>query len=369
MHKKIIKSYKRIIGIDFFCGCGGMTHGLKKAGIDMLAGFDNDPDAKFPYERNNRGAKFYEIDIRKVKETVSLVKRIIASFRWDYLFFASCPPCQPFSLHNRNHKWDSRKGLMLKFVEVVKKLPRALRPTFIIAENVGAMKTRGRHTLSLVIKRLEKMNYVILPPKVVNAAYFGVPQKRRRLILIAVQKNSLLNKEKFDWKYFYSNYRTRLITVRQAISHLPKVKAGCINKKDPLHVTQSLSGKNLRRLKRITVDGGSRDMWHGKDTLKCYKEHDGHKDVYGRMKWDKPAPTLTCRCISISNGRFGHPKQNRAITLREAAILQTLDDYKFEVPIVKTKIARQIGNAVPPKLFQIITRFLLQQTKQISEPN
>ena len=104
-------------------------------------------------------------------------------------------------------------------------------------------------------------------------------------------------------------------------------------------------------------------MWNSKDILRCYEEHDGHKDVYGRMKWDVPAPTLTCRCISISNGRFGHPEQNRAITLKEAAILQTLDQYKFSSPIIKTKVARQIGNAVPPKLFQKVTKFLLEQVK------
>ena len=365
MRKKNIRKNKKIIAIDFFCGCGGVTYGLKKAGIKVLAGLDNDAFVKDSYEKSNKRARFFRQDILNANSTVKVVKKILKDYVFDSSVFVACAPCQPFSLHNRNHKWDKRKSLMISFVEVVENLPSRLRPTFVIAENVGEMRKRGKNVLSETRKRLKDMGYQTMPAKIINAADFGVPQNRKRLILIAAKEEFATYDDKFNWSYFYSKYKSKAPTVREAISHLPKIEANEVSKSDPLHITQKLTEKNLKRIKKITIDGGGRLMWDDEDMLDCYENHDGHKDVYGRMKWDAPAPTLTCRCISISNGRFGHPEQDRAITLREAAILQTMENFEFETPIVKTRVAKQIGNAVPPKLAQKLGKFIITLSKRI----
>ncbi|MHC2994910.1 MAG: DNA cytosine methyltransferase [Candidatus Atribacteria bacterium] len=352
---------RKIIAIDFFCGCGGVTHGMRKAGVDVIAGFDNDPNVKYAYDENNKGSIFYELDINEIKINLQVIKNLLKDRIKDILIFSACAPCQPFSLHNRRYKDDSRKVLMLKFIDLVEALPKKNQPEVIFFENVGSMRRRGNEVLQKALNRLKELDYLILYPRIINSADFGIPQNRRRLIFIAVQKKHLKNEEYFSWDYFESKYSEKTITVRKAIGKLPPIPHGYrLNKKDPLHITRKLFPINLERIKQITIDGGGREMWDEKYNLECYRNHKGHKDVYGRMHWNKPAPTLTCKCISLSNGRFGHPEQNRAISLREAAILQTLDDYKFKEPISLDKVAKQIGNAVPPKLAMKFTQFILE---------
>ncbi len=363
MPKRNNKIHSKVIAIDFFSGCGCVTHGMKNAGIKVVAGLDNNNEVRFAYEENNKSAKFYNIDITEEKKTLALVKTILKEICWDILVFSACVPCQPFSQHKRNGYGDKRRNLLKEFMQIVEKLPKRMRPTFIFCENVSTMKGKGKDIIKSVCEQLDTMGYETLPHRIVNAADFGVPQNRKRLIFIAAQRKYVKKTEMFNWDYFYNNYKENQITVRDAIGNgrLPRIPAGLKeNKKDPLHVACDLSAKNLKRIQQITRPGGSRDMWKQKDNLNCYKRHNGHTDVYGRMSWDKPSPTLTCRCISLSNGRFGHPEQDRAISLREAAILQTMDAYRFKKPIVLTKVAEQIGNAVPPKLAEKFGNFILE---------
>ncbi|MFA5163846.1 MAG: DNA cytosine methyltransferase [Patescibacteria group bacterium] len=352
---------KKVIALDFFCGCGGVTNGLRKAGIEVIAGFDIDPEVRYAYEENNSGSVFFNIDISKTGENVKAINKILESRRRDALIFSACAPCQPFSLHNRNHKWDYRKSLMIEFIKVIKRLPIKNRPEVILFENVGTMRKRGERVLNIVIEQFEKMGFAILGPRIINVADFGVPQSRKRLIFVAVKNCFLRHNDRFNWDYFDDKFKEEKVSVKDAISHLPVIPHGHrLNRQDPLHVTRALSSVNLQRIRQITRPGQGREMWDKKYNLECYKKHDGHKDVYGRMSWDGQAPTLTCRCISISNGRFGHPEQDRAISLREAAILQTLDCYKFKEPILLNRVAQQIGNAVPPKLATKIGKFVLE---------
>lgn len=363
MHTKNTKrNKKQIVALDFFCGCGGFTHGMNKAGINVIAGLDYDQDVAYAYEKNNRGSTFINADISNIKETKDSIISALKDVRRDILVFAACAPCQPFSLHNRNHKNDSRRSLMLSFINVVRELPCEMRPDVILAENVGTMKKRGEVILNDVLGMLEEDGYEILSPKVLNAADYGVPQNRKRLIYLAIKKDKLISHDTFNWEYFQKKYKTKSPkTVFDSIGKLPPIKHGTkTNSKIPLHVTPSLSPINLVRLSQIKSPGGSRDAWSKEFNLRCYESHSGHKDVYGRMSWSKPAPTLTCRCVSISNGRYGHPEQNRAISLKEAALLQTMGDYIFEKPIILTKVSKQIGNAVPPLLAKKISKYIME---------
>jgi len=362
MRRKSSGNNKKVIALDFFCGCGAVTHGMKKAGISVVAGFDNNSDVEFAYNNNNKGSKFCRTDVTNTNETIKNVKSVLSNVEWDILIFAACAPCQPFSMHARSNTYDSRRILLNNFIEIIARLPCKLQPSFIFCENVSSMRNKGEDVLKKALHKLEELKYRYLRPEIINAADFGVPQNRKRLFFVAA-KSKFSKSKKFSWDYFHNNYKSMPKTVWDAIGNgrLPQISAGVkVNNKDHLHVTRALSEINLRRIRQITHPGGSRDMWDPKDNLRCYKRHKGHKDVYGRMSWDKPSPTLTCRCISLSNGRFGHPEQDRAISLREAAILQTMDGYRFKEPVLLNKVAEQIGNAVPPKLAEKFGNFILE---------
>lgn len=374
MRKKSSGKNKRIVAIDYFCGAGGLTHGLRQAGITVLAGLDNDEAARRAYEKNNGRAKFYYRDITDIQSTLDTTKKILRGENYDYLVFAACAPCQPFSSQNKKYTNDERKSLMLSFIELIEKLPNTRHPDFVFAENVGPMKKRGKEILESIERRLSEMGYSILEPKIHNAMYFGVPQTRKRLIVLAVKNIRIAKSDKFSWEFFEKNYKysSPIISVSEAFNNygkkngrkLEEINAGEADPSDPLHKSRGLSEINLRRIKQITKPGGGREMWKKKDGLRCHEDYTGHTDVYGRMDWDSPAPTLTTKCHSISNGRFGHPTQDRAISLREAAIIQTMDDYKFEIPFSMDTVARLIGNAVPPligKKFGLYIKSLLTE--------
>ena len=192
MYRKNRKnSERKIIAIDFFCGCGGVTHGMKKAGVDVIAGFDNDPNVKYAYEENNKGSVFYELNINEIKTNEQFIKNLLKDRIKDILMFSACAPCQPFSLHNRRYKDDPRKVLMLKFIDLVEVLPKKNQPEVIFFENVASMRKRGNEVLQKALNRLKKLDYLILYPRIINSADFGIPQNRRRLIFIAVQKIKL----------------------------------------------------------------------------------------------------------------------------------------------------------------------------------
>jgi DNA (cytosine-5)-methyltransferase 1 len=344
-----------IVGIDFFCGIGGTTKGLQNAGINIQRGIDNDPTCQETYEKNCFPSKFLFKDINHLEPTNVLDNLRIKN--GDFLLFAASAPCQPFSRHNHTSKNDNKASLILTFANFVKDLI----PDIIFIENVpGIVKaSKGRIFEDFVkLLKLDKLNYKY-EWKLIDAKDYGVPQKRVRLIMIA----SRLGKLSFPEKTHGINL-IPYVTVKDAISNYPRINAGETHKIIPNHVARNLSKLNLKRMKYTPKNGGSRTDWPKDLWLKCHSgDHSGHKDVYGRMSWNKPAPTLTCKCCGISNGRFGHPEQNRAISLREAATLQTFpDDFIFYG--YQTNITRHIGNAVPPLIAEVFGRSILSHVEK-----
>jgi DNA (cytosine-5)-methyltransferase 1 len=332
-----------IIGVDFFSGIGGASKGFQKAGINIVRGLDNDSTCEVTYNKNCAPASFYLADVNKVdpKKVLPNNKKMSSS---DRLVFVACAPCQPFSRSNKNKTvQDKRKRLILRFFDFVKEL----RPDAIFIENVpGFEQAEGGSFLSLLGG--QKLGYSI-SFKRINAKYYGIPQNRSRFIILASRHGKI----EFP-SYTHGKKLLPFATVEDKIAKYPAIEPGKNNSEIPNHVARSVSDLNILRLINTPLDGGSRTDWPENLWLDCHKgKHTGHSDVYGRMMWKKPSPTLTCKCNSISNGRFGHPTQNRAISLREAAALQTFpDDFIFYGS--QTDIARHIGNAVPPLLAEIL---------------
>ena len=343
--------------IDFFCGAGGLTRGLLDSGIDVVAGVDVNSACRETYERNNRPARFIEKDITDL--TGADVRRILGSRCTKDLLIAGCAPCQPFSKYQRQLKRrESRRArrdpdatLLGEFARLVQEIT----PGQVLVENVpGIVKVCGFSTYRRFLRTLRANSYEVAEG-VLDAKCYGVPQTRRRYVLIAIRGGnaSLPGPE-------IRPPLGEFATVRGAIAHYPPIEAGESHVLVSNHVTAAVSDENLRRLRSTPHDGGDRRAWPTDFELECHKGgHPGHTDVYGRMAWDKPAPTLTGRCNSISNGRYGHPDQDRAISLREAASLQTFADsytfYGFNEPV-----ASQIGNAVPVKFAEALGRHLIR---------
>jgi DNA (cytosine-5)-methyltransferase 1 len=340
-----------MIAIDLFCGAGGLTRGLRNAGIRVVLGIDNNETCRLTYEHNNRPTEFLCSDLRDVE--VEEVRRRLAGRRQQPMLLAGCAPCQPFSTHQRT----SRPSDDSRLLREVTRMTEALNPEWVFIENVpGLARVKGNSTYSRFKSCLQRQGYKYVDG-VVDAKWFGVPQNRRRLVLIAsrVGEPSLPERTHGQGRHPYK-------TVRAAIGHLPRLTAGQRDATIPNHCAAALTEVNLHRLRLTPVDGGGRQDWPKAIELECHKERDGHEDVYGRMYWDTPAPTLTCRCFSISNGRYGHPDQDRAISLREAANLQSFpEDYRFFGPSQKA-IGSQIGNAVPVSLAEAVGRHIMSLT-------
>ena len=335
-----------IICIDLFCGCGGLTKGLRDAGINVVKGVDIDVTAKNTYEKNNPGSIFVEGDLRYIT-TDMLMKGV--DRRGKSMLLAGCAPCQPFSNHNQNSNGDKRKSLIRCVGAFVEKI----LPEYVLIENVPAFGNKSNTYHADFIRVLKKNRYYF-DGRVINAANYGIPQKRRRYVLLASRNKAI----KIPLG-IHGNEERSFRTVRDVIKRFPKIKAGERVPRIKNHVAPKLSETNLARMRKTPKDGGSRRDLPLHMQLKCHQNHSGHTDTYGRMSWDMPAPTLTCKCTSISNGRFGHPEQNRAISVREAAALQTFpDNYVF--CSVNTRNAAHIGNAVPvlmaKKLGRVFTR-------------
>ena len=341
-----------MIAIDFFCGGGGLTRGLLNAGITVLGGYDNCQDYRDTYEKNNN-CKFKCMDIRDLKEP-QIYKEFPQIYgNEDNLLLAGCAPCQPFSSQRRTKSIHADVNLLIEFGRIVE----AIKPAHILVENVPGLKGKGKIVFDSFISMIEKNEYYY-SYRITNAKDYGVPQNRKRLVLIAS-------------RYFkpiipvgiYGRNKKPYVTVREAIGHYPLIEAGEKDIVIPNHVVSSLSELNLKRIKATPHSGGDRRSWPSELILACHSNgHTGHTDVYGRMAWDKEAPTLTARCYSLSNGRYGHPEQNRAISLREAAALQTFnDEYIFYGNMVS--IGKQIGNAVPVKMAEEFAKFILHNAK------
>lgn len=331
--------------VDFFSGCGGTSLGFRDAGMSIIAGIDIDPDASATYRQNFPEAKFFERDIRNI--SVEEIRKILP--RSGKVLFSGCAPCQPFSKQNRTQAGnDPRRALLTEFERFVV----ALRPHYVVVENVPGLQKIGTDgPFGSFTRSLEEAGYDV-KCEILAASHFGVPQRRLRLVLTAAlgAPASMPNPT-------HGGKRLPLTTVRDWIADLPPIAAGETHSDDRDHAAMSLSDVNLRRI-LATPEGGGRESWSPDLLLECHQGHSGHSDVYGRLAWDRPASAMTTRCLSYSNGRYGHPDQHRAISLREAASLQTFPrDFRFSGTL--TSRGRQVGNAVPPLLAQRIAEAVL----------
>lgn len=318
-----------------------MTYGLRKSGIRVALGVDRNEDCRLTYTQNNPASQFLKEDIQNLSAR-TLMSYVTGIQPGDFLLLAACAPCQPFSRHNQNRDAADDKAV-LRHVE---RLVRELRPDFLFIENVPELqKVKGFSAFRRLLLALDSLRYK-KRFAVVDAAWHGVPQHRNRLVLTASQYPET---PWVDQSYGDKTGLLPYVTVRNVISHYPPIEAGQTHPTFPNHIASQVASLNLTRLKATRPDGGSRSEWSSELVLECHKTHDGHPDVYGRLRWDAPAPTLTTKCTSLSNGRYGHPEQHRAISAREAAALQGFDDsYVFYGGI--RELTRQIGNAVPPTL-------------------
>jgi DNA (cytosine-5)-methyltransferase 1 len=326
--------------VDLFCGAGGLAYGLRSAGLFIAAGVDLDPACRYPFEENCKG-HFEEKSVADLTKVELDVWFDGAAVR----VLAGCAPCQPFSTYSQARKTpDARWDLLRTFL----RLAIEVRPEIVTMENVLGLAAKP--IWKEFVGGLSDAGYHVAWDEVVCTDY-GVPQSRKRLVLVA----SLLGP--IDVPKAATGHVP--VTVRSAIAELPRLNAGQASETDNLHVACKLSETNLRRIKSSKPGGTWRD-WPADLRATCHTKGTGetYPSVYGRMTWDDPAPTMTTQCFGYGNGRFGHPEQDRAITLREAAILQSFPrEYSF-LPEGRTptfaKVGTLIGNAVPPKLGEAI---------------
>ena len=324
--------------VDLFCGCGGVTAGLKAARFKVIAAVDNDPIACRTYRANHPSVRLVEGDIARI-DPRHVKQSLMRESALDLLVV--CAPCQPFSSHHRPKGEDDRVGLVLQTI----RFASALQPRLILFENVpGLSAPRFKRLREKLAIGLQKQGYRLGTAKRLDAADFGVPQRRMRCIMLA-------SKGHMPPELPQSTVEGIQPTVRTAIEDLQSLKSGEADPTDNLHFARNHRPVALARLKHIPKDGGSRDSLPDDLQLECHKGHKGHPDVYGRMSWDSVAPTLTTGCTDVTRGRFVHPRDDRALTLREAARLQTFpDDYRFLGS--SKEVATQIGNAVPVRLIE-----------------
>lgn len=342
---------KKISCVDLFCGAGGLTHGFVLEGLPVVAGIDLDPACRFPYEANNQ-ARFVEQDIGKV--TAEELKSLFGDA--DLTVLAGCAPCQPFSTYAQRYETDGRDGkwgLLYHFARLAKEA----NPDVITMENVP---TVAKHEVFHdFVASLKELGYHVWFD-VVDSSKFGVPQTRNRMVLLASKLGDIR---------MLPPSTIKPKTVRQAISHLRALKAGESAPRDKLHATATLSEKNLMRI-RVSKPGGTWRDWPESLVADCHKAKSGktYAGVYGRMEWDKPGPTMTTQCYGFGNGRFGHPEQDRAISLREAAILQSFPRTYHFIPdggeVNFSALGRLIGNAVPVDLGRAIARSIKAHLKE-----
>ncbi len=332
--------------IDLFAGCGGVTLGFKNRGFQVLAAVEMDHIVAETYRLNHPEVLLYEQDIREVDPCQMLSE--IRLMPGDLTVLSVCAPCQPFSRQNRVKRADPRVNLILEALRFVP----VMKPRFIFFENVPGLR-RGKHReiLERLIAGLRESGYGVSEPRVVDAVDYGVPQFRKRLILLAAAEGEVppfpepthappeeaARMGKRPWR-----------SVRDAFEGLPPLRSGEHDPNDPLHKARRHSPLSLERLRHIPHNGGSRHSLPPHLQLNCHKsgKNVGYHDVYGRMDFRKPSNTLTTGCTNFTKGRFAHPEQDRAITPREAARLQTFpDSYRFYGTY--GQISSQIGNAVP----------------------
>lgn len=348
-----MKKKGNIKAVDFFCSGGGMSSGMKKAGIDILAGIDFDLSCKETYEANVKGAEFIHADVFELQEK-ELQKRLSLKKNDDKLLLIGCSPCQFWSIiRSSKKKSEQSKDLLTEF----KRFVEYFNPGYVVVENVpGILRRKEESGLGEFIERLQTKGYKV-HFDVHEVSDYGVPQHRRRFTLIANRVS--------DVELEPIKRKDKKLTVRDVLgveNGFPKVKAGHRDDTTFMHTVAGLKEINIERLKQTKKNGGTRLAYVNSDlAIECHK-HDNlnFKDSYGRMFWDRPSPTITTKFFSISNGRFAHPEENRAISLREGATLQSFPkNYIFKTTSI-ANTARMIGNAVPPKYAEAIGKAIIK---------
>ena len=344
---------------DFFSGCGGASRGFQDAGMEVVFALDCDADAERTFRQNFPSATFEAGDIRQVKE--DSVRKLVDRERPDPVLFCGCAPCQPFSRQNTTRPRpdeDERVPLLLEFLRFIQKC----EPDIVFVENVPGIQDvcPDSEPLSAFLQGLEDAGYSEPAYASVPMKRYGVPQGRRRFLLLASHHGPV---ELPPETHGPGTASRKFATVRDWIGDLPEIRAGQTHPEIPNHRAARLSVLNLKRIRATPEGGGNRD-WPDALRLACHQEATGYSDVYGRMSWDQPASGLTTRCISYSNGRFGHPDQDRAISVREAACLQTFPmDFCFSGSL--SSMARQIGNAVPVRLTTVVGRHVTRHLAEV----
>lgn len=344
-----------VVAVDLFCGIGGLTHGLQLSGIRVSAGFDIDESCRYAYEANN-DSEFVVADIENLSADT-----VLSYYPEDVTrILVGCAPCQPFSKYTQRYRKEGHTGNKWRLLDSFARLVNQTHPEIVAMENVPELA--GQSVFKDFIETLQGEGYYVYW-NVVYCPEYGVSQGRKRLVLLA----SMLGEIKLiDPLYNPDNY----LTVRDIIGSLPPISAGEADPTDPLHCASRLSEINLRRISN-SVPGGTWRDWDEELVLKCHKRKTGrtYPAVYGRMSWDEPAPTITTQFYGYGNGRFGHPEQNRALSIREGAMLQSFpSDYSFIAPnekVNKRKIGIHIGNAVPVNLGRAMGDSIINHLREV----
>ncbi len=340
--------------IDLFCGIGGLTHGLVQEGFNVVAGIDNDVSCRYGYESNN-DARFIHTDIMDV--SADFINRLFGKNYSGTRILVGCAPCQPFSILNSASVKRQQFNLLMQFGRLV----RAVRPTIVLMENVAGLAKMEKHPdFKYFLDQLHQDYHVHY--EIVDFSEYGVPQRRKRLVLFGSTQSEI--------RLIAPTHKLKKVTVRDALSDVESIEAGECSVTDPLHIASKLSPLNLLRIQSTKHDGGNSKSWDENLLAECHRKKSGQTyrcSVYARMHWDQPGPTITTQFNHFGTGRFGHPEQNRAISLREAALLQTFpQDYEFTKPgepISIKKVAKFIGNAVPVKFGKVVGKSINNHLK------
>ena len=356
-----MNSRNKLQAVDFFCSGGGMSYGMQQAGIEVLAGIDFDITCKETYEANIKGAQFILADVFDLKEQ-ELQKKLKLKKNDDNLLLIGCSPCQFWSIINTSKEKSTKSKDLLKefrrFVEY-------FNPGYVVVENVpGVMRRQVESGLADFIDWLKAHKYIV-HADIHEVSNYGVPQHRRRFTLIANRVTSIsLNPEKIE---------SKKLCVRDVIGEsngFSKVSHGHKDRTEFMHTVAGLTDINLKRLSITPHNGGDRMAYVHNSELAppChYGKLDSFKDIYGRMYWDRPSPTITTKFFSISNGRFAHPEEDRAISLREGAVLQSFPkEYVFKTTSI-ADTARMIGNAVPPIYARAVGKSIMKNHQVYSD--
>ena len=340
--------------VDLFCGVGGLTHGLQLSGLNVVAGIDIEESCRYAYEHNNN-ARFINADITHLTgEELEALYPVAAT-----KILVGCAPCQPFSKYTQRYRKDGQTDAKWRLLYSFSRLVGEVTPSVIAMENVPEL--HKEKVFQDFVQSLVRQGYHV-DWQIVYCPDYSVPQHRKRLVLLASILGEIhLIPPILDPEHY--------ITVRDAIGNLPVLGDGEVDPNDVIHQASRLSDLNRRRI-RQSVPGGTWRDWDVELQLSCHQKNTGrtYPAVYGRMSWDAPSPTITTQFYGIGNGRFGHPEQNRALTIREGAMLQSFPaDYQFVAPgdkVVKRSLGIHIGNAVPVNLGRAIGESIIDHMEE-----